>query len=262
MTVKITEVTKEDRATFGMRLQTLRENMALSRRELAEQTGIPMKSIEKFETGLMSPNIDRLQELARVLETPVSYMLDGEQPELPRQDTPAEPVENHAEAVEDTEDVQDEFLVLDEMREEGFQNYWRSAPRIIDTLRLRIDGLSYEELLDIAEERALMAIPESEIKRFDTLELEDQAMTLGALKERIIDTAYFGVDLFKLKMEPLIRLAEKQKLEGDVKGWASDNWSSQAVLVAALRPQVRELAMKGSSPDFHDENSFPKTKTA
>jgi transcriptional regulator with XRE-family HTH domain len=266
MTVKITEVKKEDRATFGMRLQGLRERKPLSRRELSDLTGIPAKSIEKFEGGLMSPTIERLQELARVLETPISLLLTGEDNKGQSEQTQqqAAKVREVKLPVVNTSNFElavAELAALDQMREAGFENWWRTAPRNFAALPPFIDALSFEELLDLAEERSLMAIPEHEIRSFSELESEDQVAAVQALVERIIDTVYFGIDLMKLKQEPLEALAAKLDMEADESPFWGD-WSSYQAVISALRPRIREEAMKGNAQNFQDENSFPRVVVA
>jgi len=52
---------------FAERLKALREKAGLTVEELAERSGIPDKTLYKWESGTNSPNIDRFPELAKTL---------------------------------------------------------------------------------------------------------------------------------------------------------------------------------------------------
>lgn len=259
MTVKITEVTREDRATFGMRLQSTREDKDLTRKQVSETTGIPVKSVEKFESGVMSPNIERLQALSSALGVSVNFLLDGEEVAPVIDNSTVHEAEIEEDYQTHMDEISVEFTALDQMREDGFQNSWRTAPRSFEALRSLLSGLSYDELLDIAEIRRLKAIPADEISAFDDIEFDDQDAAINALLERILDTAYFGVDLCKLKVSVLEDHAEQLKLKCDKSdGILSifDSWSCAEAIIEALRPSLRQQALEGKAPDFKDEKLF------
>jgi len=265
MTVKITEVTKEDRATFGMRMQRIREGLGLTRNNVSEQTGIPVRTIEKFEQGTMSPNVERLQALARVLTVSVGHLLDG----VDETEQPAHAVNSNAvlpspgSSEEHSEDVTVYLVRLDAMRAEGFQRYWRKAPRLIDEAETLLSRMQYDELLDIAEERGVMAISQEEIDGFIYLEPDEQVDQVHELSERILDTAYFGVDLYKIEMSYLEGMAEQFGLRSDKSGsFFFEEWSSDAVLVKALRVLLRHQFLAGDTLKLLDDKLFPKRGAA
>lgn len=207
----------------------------------------------------MSPNIERLQALSNALQVSVNFLLDGEEA-MPLTE---QPVMDEAEFEEDyqthLEEISSEFTGIDEMRENGFQHSWRTAPRSFDALRSLLTGLSYDELLDIAEARRLIAVPKDEINAFDELEFEDQDTVVSDLLERILDTAYFGVDMLKLKPSVLELHAKQLKLKCDKSDGLLgmfDEWSCPKAIIEALRPHLREQALHGKAPNFQDEKLF------
>lgn len=258
MTVKITEVTQEDRATFGMRLQGAREQKGLTRKQVADATGIPVKSVEKFETGLMSPNVERLKSLTAVLDISTGYLLDGEEApvEVAATDQPEEFDTATAQA-HDLNMILTDLDELDRLREAGFENAWRTAPRLIEEVEGMLTECTYDDLLDIAETRGLKAIPIEEINSFHDKEPEEQDFATGELIDRIIDTAFFGIDLLKLETAKLEKLADKLRLKKDKGGPSGlfERWSCCEAIVKALRPPLREKTLIGEAPNLDIENT-------
>lgn len=266
MPVKITEVTPNDRTTFGMRLKEAREALDLTRNQVADQTGIPVKSLEKFETGSMSPNVERLQELAKTLCVSVDYLLNGEDAhsrsqgdegtdadeDIDRSDEPGSPFER---AVA-------ELAALDDIRAQGFRKAWRTGPRRLETAEQAIFELGFEELLDLAEMRNLLAITQAEAAAYYAQSRAAQVQYFRDVAERILDTAYLGVDLYLLDQPALKELAAELELQPDAQGLIFSSWSSADALIGALRPKLRELALRQTGPDFEDRERFPEKKVA
>ena len=61
--------------SFGVRLATTRKAKGISQEELAERLDVSRQTIYKWETGITSPNAEKLQELSRVLEVSAAYLL-------------------------------------------------------------------------------------------------------------------------------------------------------------------------------------------
>lgn len=256
MTIRITETTRTDRAAFGARLQSAREASNFSRRHVAELTNIPVKSIEKFETGDMSPSIDRVQALARVLDISATFLLNGdsEEQQAALSDAFSAKLQKQLDNIDTT---LEEFLSLDEMRENGFQTHWRTAPRSFTALETAVNEMKYDELLDLGEARGLMAVPQSEVEAFDGLPVEEQTLVKQALIDRIVDTAYFGVDLFKLETKALDSLTDDLDLEKDQQDFLLSSWSNEPAMIAALRPVLRKRFIQGQQIDLEDKEQFP-----
>jgi len=65
------------RKDFGKRIKLLRKEKKLTQKELANQIGSSHAQLNKYESGLNTPPLDRLLLLAEVLETSVDYLLAG-----------------------------------------------------------------------------------------------------------------------------------------------------------------------------------------
>ena len=58
----------------AQRLETLRTEKNVSRVQLASQLGFPKTTIEKFETGRLTPNKDQYEKLARYFGVSVAFL--------------------------------------------------------------------------------------------------------------------------------------------------------------------------------------------
>ena len=84
----------QENSMFDMRktgaiLSRLRRDAGLTQAELAEKLGISYQAVSSWERGASMPDIGKLMDLARVLNTTVDYILSGEKDEVP-QDTPVQ----------------------------------------------------------------------------------------------------------------------------------------------------------------------------
>ncbi|MDV2988419.1 UNVERIFIED_CONTAM: helix-turn-helix transcriptional regulator [Methylobacteriaceae bacterium AG10] len=68
-------VTKQDRIV-GERIQKLRRAKGLSLTALGQAVGITFQQIQKYENGVNRIGASRLSDIARILEVPVSTLLD------------------------------------------------------------------------------------------------------------------------------------------------------------------------------------------
>lgn len=66
------------RKALGRRIKQLRKEKALTQKELANQVGSSHAQLNKYESGLNTPPLDRLLLLSEVLETSVDYLLAGQ----------------------------------------------------------------------------------------------------------------------------------------------------------------------------------------
>ena len=60
--------------TVAQRIEELRKSKNVSRQELAAALGLPKMSIEKFETGRLTPNREQLSKIARYFEVSLPYL--------------------------------------------------------------------------------------------------------------------------------------------------------------------------------------------
>jgi len=77
----MTKMTRDIPSTEGMtvadRLKAARQDAELTRKALADATGIPASTLEKYERGDMDPNTTRLQTLCDHLGVSVNWVLNG-----------------------------------------------------------------------------------------------------------------------------------------------------------------------------------------
>ena len=66
------------RKALGKRIKQLRKEEELTQKELAKQVGCSHAQLNKYESGLNTPPLDRLLLLAEVLHTSVDYLLAGQ----------------------------------------------------------------------------------------------------------------------------------------------------------------------------------------
>ena len=66
------------RKALGKRIKQLRKDKELTQKELANQISCSHAQLNKYESGLNTPPLDRLLLLAEVLETSVDYLLAGQ----------------------------------------------------------------------------------------------------------------------------------------------------------------------------------------
>ena len=69
--------TKEICKALGARIKEIRKQRHLSQKELAAKINVNSPLLNKYESGLHAPPIDKLLELAKALNTTVDYLLAG-----------------------------------------------------------------------------------------------------------------------------------------------------------------------------------------
>ena len=62
---------------MGERIGILRQERGMTQSVLAEKMGITPQAISKWERGMSFPDLSRLEELAKMLEVSVDYLLTG-----------------------------------------------------------------------------------------------------------------------------------------------------------------------------------------
>ncbi|WP_225246071.1 helix-turn-helix domain-containing protein [Agrobacterium tomkonis] len=64
----------------GRRIRMRRVLLGLSQSSLAEGLGITFQQVQKYEKGTNRVGASRLQAIGQILETPVSFFFEGQQP--------------------------------------------------------------------------------------------------------------------------------------------------------------------------------------
>jgi transcriptional regulator with XRE-family HTH domain len=272
MTVRIKDLPEGQDDTIATRIRAARERAGLTRADLSSRTGIPTKSIEKFEYGHSEPPVSRLDTIARETGVSLHWLISGDDgaeavPAKPGTTAPGGapswPNPNDALAPVPTEQARAELAVLDAMRASGFDKSPRKALASIDRLRGTLRFLEPDELMALGFERGLfMGECPTGGGLFDLFNADpDNANAeCGNLEERIIDTAVFGLDLFAIERDPLTDLADELReahdsIEGP--GFLS-GWGSHSKFVPLIRPVLRNMAVAGKAPALADASSFPK----
>lgn len=70
--------TDEIRKAFGARLKQLRKQKEWTQKELAGKVDVRSSQLNKYESGIHTPPVDKLLLLAEVLDTSVDYLLTGD----------------------------------------------------------------------------------------------------------------------------------------------------------------------------------------
>ena len=60
---------------FGFRVRQLREDRGLSRAALAKKLGVSKETIYRYENNLQDPSLDRVKQLAAILQTSIDYLV-------------------------------------------------------------------------------------------------------------------------------------------------------------------------------------------
>lgn len=71
------DVKRQDLATFGKRLEYVRVQKNLTKRDAANNLKITPQSITSWEQGKSSPNLQMLIKLSNLLEVPLDFLLQG-----------------------------------------------------------------------------------------------------------------------------------------------------------------------------------------
>ena len=66
------------RKALGQRIKQLRKEKGLIQKELPKEIGSSHAQINKYESGLNTPPLDRLLLLAEVLDTSIDYLIAGQ----------------------------------------------------------------------------------------------------------------------------------------------------------------------------------------
>lgn len=67
-----------DQAKVGRFISSMRKELGFTQEELGEKLGVTNKTVSRWETGKYMPDIDKLQDLSRLLGVSVNELLQGE----------------------------------------------------------------------------------------------------------------------------------------------------------------------------------------
>lgn len=63
------------REIFPTRIKEARKKTGFTQREVAKETGIPLSTIAKYETGKLEPDLEKLGTLADFYQKPADYFI-------------------------------------------------------------------------------------------------------------------------------------------------------------------------------------------
>ncbi|MBL4800560.1 MAG: helix-turn-helix domain-containing protein [Emcibacter sp.] len=273
MTMQIKDIPENKTNTPAARLKAARENKGLTRKKLAELTGIPEKSIEKYEYGGMELNISRLKALCNALDIKPTEIIDIDDSSEKKSISEDEnnPSSKSEKISTDTKNSLSEKLshlkALDSLRENGFDKFPQKAEAHYNALKSTIYFLDYAELQKLAKARGI----EFEIETSENIddpvtkeyfemyqgESVEEQPDLEELVNRIIDTAIFGVDFYSIDLEALSEMAEDYDLSPDRSLWMG--WRGHREIAPQIRKAFLEKALSGQSEeDYLDTERFPK----
>jgi len=69
------------RKAFGIRVKELRKQRGWTQKELAQQLGVRFAQLNKYESGLHAPPMDKLIHLAEIFGVTLDYLLTGDRAE-------------------------------------------------------------------------------------------------------------------------------------------------------------------------------------
>lgn len=297
MAQPVVEYQETDPVTVASRLRHARESAGLSRREVAEATGIPMRSYEKIEYGQVEPNLSRLKVLCRYLDVPVQEILDevedgdaapararkggAEDPQAEARQTleqvagqlglkvvpakrpsPPTDAENDDDAAA-PKDAGSALNALADFAEDNGVNA-RGVTKVLRQARNALEAMDLGGLIDLADARGF---------DLDTLPARNEGDGKHAteLVERLLIAALYEVDPMRLDPDALERLSVelaggdpdnlfegKSLIRGRRLFEDVDRFRQRAV--AELQPHILKAVRRRAAPDLADDKRYPRSE--
>ncbi len=61
---------------YELKLKDVRKNKKLTQNDLAKKLNVPQQRISEYETGTITPSLDRLIELAQILDVTLDELIE------------------------------------------------------------------------------------------------------------------------------------------------------------------------------------------
>jgi transcriptional regulator with XRE-family HTH domain len=284
-----------DPVSVGKRLQEGRQAMGLTRRGVAEETGIPENTVYKLETGRAEPSLSRLRKLCRLYDIPYSAIMaevdggDGDQGG--KGDSVHDPVrearshlrqaatmlglkvvdESNGEAVGPAGKVGADEAVsatallnqLAEVAEDNGVNA-QGVTKVLRQARNALERMDLGGLIDLADANGF---------DWDTLPARDEGdgKQVTMLIDRLLIAALYEVDTMRLAPDALERLSV-ELAGGDPdnpfeskglirrRGFFESFEDSRRRAVAGLQPHILKAVRRRAAPDLSDEKRYPRSE--
>jgi transcriptional regulator with XRE-family HTH domain len=248
---------------IGKKIRTAREAAGMTRPALSKTTGIPVKSIEKYEFGEQEPSMSRIGKIAHALEvsfeelTGVAEVSD---------DKPGKIWPGQTGKLSYLDMARGDLKELDRMREVGLHTMPRRASAMMGQILAHLSFLDAHELELLSEERGLYlngcenSSDGSLTEKFDDLFASGQkakAMVFcGNVAERIIDTSVIGVDLWNIDLDALKDFGRELE-DAEYLQDTPMFWGNHEKTVPIIRDGARLKSILTGSTDFGDVERFP-----
>lgn len=264
----VTTKTTIDPKELGRRLRQAREEAGMSRAQLGERTGISDKVIQKIESGAQDPSVSRLVALCQAVDFPFHEMVGSEESGR-GQDAPSQLLPDPATApqTEPVDQVRELLDQLDGLREGKFENALRRPFAMADEGVRLLRSVEPGDLATLARERALHESDDLDTgKLLDAFEdsFTGAEIRTSEIAERVIDTGFFGLDLYRIEIKALHDLGERF-VDDDVHGIETpgflQSWGPHTVIVPELRLILRRMAVIGQGLDFSNAEEFPQRES-
>lgn len=239
--------------SLGERLRFSRDLAKLSRRELAETTGMSARTIEHYENGTTDATYQKLCQLSDALGVEITWLVSGgETNETEFGDTSDDgALEDNAPPPETTPGTAQLMTFLEtlvNLREAGFEKRQRKATAIMQDIHSAAKYIEPAELAWLASQREVFIVKDYSPEVFSdlihsTTNRHDVETLCIEIADRLIDHALLGVDLFKVKLKDLAALAENWEIEPN--RILAFSWRGYEEIVPALRSKLRKQALSG-----------------
>lgn len=279
--------------TLAQKLRDARDQIGMSRAKVAEETGIPSRTLEKYEDGSSEPPLGRLRDLCELYGVPLPQMIgiegeaeksgnsgksgEGETPkDVTQQPETLEGEDPGLMAASDEPkgSAQQTLEMIDGCRQMGLAKHRRRVKAVSKLFMNFAEHLEFDQLFELAIDRGVY---DEEILTDDGYhDLYDESPEKAEagcreLALRILDTALFGVDLYAIERDALVKLADQLSDDetiderfsfGPDAGFLGMGWGSHDDFVPNMREPLLYWLMAGHEVVLDDMEIFPRRDPA
>jgi transcriptional regulator with XRE-family HTH domain len=265
MTSQVVNYQEADPTQVATTFREARDDLGLTRKQVAEATGIPTKSLERIELGQTEPTISRAKILCRYYGISLTDMVEGMDTSHRKGARPAAPADMPSRlgvrAMYDHDDIEDEqspeetarlaLQSLSDFSEDRGPNAQGMRRRLRETMNA-VQGVNLKSLIDLAEEQD-----------FDLSTLPETARNGAAdkVRKRLLIHAIYDIDLHQLSLKGMKALnndLSDEMLGGVIDGPgmlanAADREAWRIKAANELADVVLDAVRKRAAPDLADD---------
>jgi len=294
MTKSTRDIPNHEGMTVADRIKAARQDAEFTRKALADTTGIPASTLEKYERGDMDPNTTRLQTMCDHLGVSVNWVLNGDDAyEVSESVKPVREIQSSTKVAETTKTAETQSSAnvavtstevpqiasqanendpleharwmlsdLDDMGGDDFNGTQRGAMALVNEIQVTLKHLEPDDLLFLTKEHDLHQ-DEENLDTSGILELfandhDEGEAYCESITDRILDTCILGIDLFRIERGPLVDIANAMEEEHGIESTKFFGWGKHSDFVPLIRPHLWAMAIYSDGYDFEDEEKFPK----